>query len=177
MLLGLLQQSPSSAAGGLPGRGGCDGGPAGAAPVGGRAPGQGPLLHLCHRGPLHPGRVWRPLTRACPSCCRPCQVCCCTLPPNFALVAMLRVPRTCRHIVEALGGPAAVERISLLPIAHPQPSSMLSSSSQPAQTSQPPAVCGDCVHRFDEISAAGGALGRLPGCQVMGLVKDILCCV
>jgi 2,3-bisphosphoglycerate-independent phosphoglycerate mutase len=36
---------------------------------------------------------------------------------------------------------------------------------------------GDSVARFDEVSAAGGALGRFPGREVMGLVKDFISAV
>lgn len=29
----------------------------------------------------------------------------------------------------------------------------------------------DAVDRFDEVSAVRGALGRFPGCEVMGIIK------
>ncbi len=44
----------------------------------------------------------------------------------------------------------------------------------PAYTRRPASLHGDSVVRFDEVSAARGALGRFPGCEVMGLVKAFI---
>lgn len=65
----------------------------------------------------------------------------------------------------------------LQPIPHPtlEQASRLLSTRGKEQPNQKAAACGDSVSRFDEISAAGGALGRLPGCQVMTLVKGLMC--
>ena len=84
-----------------------------------------------------------------------------------------------RHIVHALGGTAAIEKIPLQPIPHPKLEDAggglaldQSISDHPRQKA---AVLGDSVSCFDEISAADGALGRLPGCQVLTLVKGLMC--
>ena len=84
-----------------------------------------------------------------------------------------------RHVVHALGDTAALEGVPLQPIPHPHlEDAGQYLSTRDDVTDQPrrdAAACGDSVCRFDEISGASGALGRLPGCQVMTLVKGLIC--
>ena len=78
--------------------------------------------------------------------------------------------------MDALGGPVHVEGISLCPISHPDPHAVLAVRTPgelPVAHDDDAAIHGDIVRRFDEISAAKGALGRFPGNQVMALVKSL----
>ncbi|GLI58706.1 hypothetical protein VaNZ11_000457 [Volvox africanus] len=107
-----------------------------------------------------------------------------------------------RFAVEALGGPAYIRSVPLGPIPLPDVKNPPSSAElckqaafkdarrkaawagrpwDPAMPAEvfgpwrepwPQAVRGDPVRAFDEVSVARGALGRFPGSQVMGLVKQ-----
>lgn len=72
-----------------------------------------------------------------------------------------------------------MEDIPLGCLSHPDPHAVLAADRNPVcQNPAAPdchaAAFGDNVRRYDEISAATGALGRLPGSQVMRLVKSLM---
>ena len=84
-----------------------------------------------------------------------------------------------RHVVDLLGGPARLEDIPLGCLSHPDPHAVLAANRNPlgplsAEPNSHGSAFGDTVRRYDEISAATGALGRFPGSQVMTLVKGVL---
>ncbi|GIL47029.1 hypothetical protein Vafri_3864 [Volvox africanus] len=109
-----------------------------------------------------------------------------------------------RFAVEALGGPDYIRSVPLGPIPLPDVKNPPSSAElckqaafkdarrkaawagrpwDPAMPAEvfgpwrepwPQAVRGDPVRAFDEVSVARGALGRFPGSQVMGLVKQFV---
>lgn len=86
--------------------------------------------------------------------------------------------------VEALGGGTIVEGISLDPILTPDSSREWSSQElmEYAQRHRKNKTTGlrshgaelDAVCQFDEISAAGGQLGRFPGSEIFPILKQLV---
>ncbi len=80
-----------------------------------------------------------------------------------------------RDVVDGLGGRAWVRSVPMGPIAPPEGARTSDlTATWNWQDQQAVSPRWDDVARFDEISAAAGALGRFPGQQVMPLVKAFI---
>ncbi|GAB4817188.1 hypothetical protein N2152v2_004234 [Parachlorella kessleri] len=89
------------------------------------------------------------------------------------------VPGARRHPLSLPDGAVSDRQGQAQPLEQPQRGKTESQSlggAPPGAEPLSPALglCGDGVQRFSEIDAAGGALGRFPGSQVMTLVKQFV---
>ncbi|KAK9826634.1 hypothetical protein WJX74_007188 [Apatococcus lobatus] len=88
------------------------------------------------------------------------------------------VPFALAHVqdaVEGLGGAAWVGSVPMQPVPPPEAAASTAPGTlQRRQVSHAISTSGDAVAKFDEISAAGGSLGRFPGQQVMPLIKSFM---
>ena len=80
--------------------------------------------------------------------------------------------------VEAIGGAEELERLApletiVLPAAHESLQDAWAASECAGHpTITPVTIFGDKVCAFDEVSAASGSLGRFPGSELMGLLRE-----
>jgi len=84
-----------------------------------------------------------------------------------------------RHAVHALGGNEAAQHIALGPIPHPSGAEngaigalLERNNGVIGSGGLARAVWGDGVAKFSEVDATEGALGRFPGSQMLGVVKQ-----
>ena len=80
--------------------------------------------------------------------------------------------------VAAIGGAEELERLApletiVLPAAHESLQDDWAASERADRSKASPAITfGDKVCAFDEVSAASGSLGRFPGSELMGLLRE-----